>query len=132
MAKVAAAIGRSPDWQRRRDEEPDRAVRLLLRIAGAATVLRPTGDMHMSIIAWIVLGLVAGFIASMLVNRRGGSLFLDLILGVVGAFVGGFLFSQFGHSGVSGLNIYSFVVATLGAVLVLVIYHVVFGSRRSL
>jgi len=84
----------------------------------------------MSILAWIVLGLVAGFIASMLVNRRGGSLVLDLVLGVVGAFVGGFLFTRFGHAGVSGLNLYSFMVATLGAVVVLVIYHALAGRGR--
>jgi len=84
----------------------------------------------MSILAWIVLGLVAGFIASLLVNRRGGSLVLDLVLGVVGAFVGGFLFTRFGHAGVSGLNLYSFMVATLGAVVVLVIYHAIAGRRR--
>jgi uncharacterized membrane protein YeaQ/YmgE (transglycosylase-associated protein family) len=83
----------------------------------------------MSIIAWLVLGLVAGFIASMLVNRRGGSLVLDLILGVIGAFVGGFLFTHFGHAGVTGLNLYSFMVATLGAVVVLVIYHALAGRR---
>jgi uncharacterized membrane protein YeaQ/YmgE (transglycosylase-associated protein family) len=83
----------------------------------------------MSILAWIVLGLVAGFIASMLVNRRGGSLVLDLILGVVGAFVGGFLFTRFGHTGVTGLNLYSFMVATLGAVVVLFIYHALAGRR---
>ena len=83
----------------------------------------------MSILAWVVLGLVAGFIASMLVNRRGGSLVLDLILGVVGAFVGGFLFTRFGHAGVTGLNLYSFMVATLGAVVVLFIYHALAGRR---
>ena len=84
----------------------------------------------MSILAWVVLGLVAGFIASMLVNRRGGSLILDLFLGVIGAFVGGFLFTRFGHAGVSGLNLYSFMVATLGAVIVLVVYHALAGRRR--
>jgi uncharacterized membrane protein YeaQ/YmgE (transglycosylase-associated protein family) len=84
----------------------------------------------MSILAWIVLGLVAGFIASLLVNRRGGSLILDLLLGVLGAFVGGFVTTHFGHAGVTGLNVYSFAVATLGAVIVLVIYHVLEGRRR--
>jgi len=84
----------------------------------------------MSILAWIVLGLVAGFIASMLVNRRGGSLVLDLVLGVVGAFVGGFLFTRFGANGVTGLNIYSIIVATLGAVVVLFIYHAL-ARRRT-
>jgi uncharacterized membrane protein YeaQ/YmgE (transglycosylase-associated protein family) len=83
----------------------------------------------MSIIAWIVLGLIAGFIASMLVNRRGGSLVLDLVLGVIGAFVGGFLFTRFGAGGVSGLNLYSILVAIVGAVVVLFIYHALVGRR---
>ncbi|MDB5457604.1 MAG: Transglycosylase-associated protein [Caulobacter sp.] len=83
----------------------------------------------MSILAWIVLGLVAGFIASKLVNRSGGSLVLDLVLGIVGAVVGGFLFNQFGSAGVSGLNLYSLLVAVIGAVVVLVIYHAITGRR---
>jgi uncharacterized membrane protein YeaQ/YmgE (transglycosylase-associated protein family) len=92
----------------------------------------PANRRHvMSILAWIVLGLIAGFIASMLVNRRGGSLVLDLLLGVVGAFVGGFLFTRFGQAGVSGINLYSILVATIGAVVVLFIYHALVG-RRSL
>ena len=85
----------------------------------------------MSILAWIVLGLIAGFIASKLVNRTGGNLVLDLILGVVGAFVGGFLFSEFGARGVDGLNLYSILVATIGAVVVLFIYHAL-ARRRTL
>ena len=83
----------------------------------------------MSILAWIVLGLIAGFIASKLVNKTGGSLVLDLILGVVGAFVGGFLFTRFGMAGVSGLNLYSILVAIIGAVVVLFIYHAIAGRR---
>ena len=83
----------------------------------------------MSILAWIVLGLVAGFIASKLVNKNGGSLVLDLVLGVVGAFVGGFIFSRLGMGGVSGLNLMSLLVATVGAVIVLFIYHAVAGRR---
>lgn len=84
----------------------------------------------MSILAWIVLGLIAGFIASRIVNRSGGNLVLDLLLGVVGSFVGGFLFTRFGGPGVSGLNIMSIVVATVGAVVVLVLYHAIAGRRR--
>ena len=84
---------------------------------------------HMSFLAWIGLGLIAGFIASLLVNRRGGSLLLDLLLGVIGAFVGGFLFTRFGAGGVSGFNLYSIAVATVGAVVVLFVYHLIF--RRS-
>jgi uncharacterized membrane protein YeaQ/YmgE (transglycosylase-associated protein family) len=85
----------------------------------------------MSILAWIVLGLIAGFIASKVVTRSGGGLVIDLVLGVVGAFVGGFLFTRFGASGVTGFNIYSILVATVGAVVVLVIYHA-FAGRRAL
>lgn len=83
----------------------------------------------MSILAWIVLGLIAGFIASKLVNKTGGSLVLDLLLGVVGAFVGGFLFTRFGAAGVTGLNLYSILVAIIGAVVVLFIYHAIVGRR---
>ena len=83
----------------------------------------------MSILAWIVLGLVAGFIANKLINRSGGGLVLDLVLGIVGAIVGGFVFNQFGSTGVSGFNLYSLFVATLGAVIVLVIYHMLSGRR---
>lgn len=83
----------------------------------------------MSVLAWIVLGLIAGFIASKLVNRSGGNLLLDMVLGVVGAFVGGFLFTRFGAAGVTGLNIYSILVAIIGAVVVLFIYHALMGRR---
>src|SRR5260370_35563365 len=70
----------------------------------------------MSFLAWIVLGLVSGFIASKIVNRRGEGIVLDILLGVVGAFVGGWLFRIFGGHGVSGLNLYSIFVAGSGAV----------------
>ena len=79
----------------------------------------------MSIIAWIILGLVAGFIASKIVNRKGEGIILDILLGIVGAVVGGWLFSLFGRHGVTGLNIYSFIVAIIGGVVFLVIYHVI-------
>jgi uncharacterized membrane protein YeaQ/YmgE (transglycosylase-associated protein family) len=77
----------------------------------------------MSILAWVILGLIAGFIGSKLVNKRGEGMFLDIVLGVIGAVVGGWVFNFFGAAGVSGLNIYSLVVAVIGAVLVLVLYH---------
>ena len=79
----------------------------------------------MSILAWIVLGLIAGFIGSKIVNKSGEGFFLDIILGIVGAVVGGYLFSIFGGHGVTGLNLYSFVVAVIGAILVLVVYHAI-------
>lgn len=77
----------------------------------------------MSFIVWIVLGLIAGFIASKIINKQGEGLFLDIVLGVIGAVVGGWVFHIFGMSGVTGLNIYSLIVAVIGAVVVLVIYH---------
>lgn len=83
----------------------------------------------MSILAWIVLGIVAGFIASKVVNKTGGNLILDLLLGVVGAVAGGFIFNAFGESGVTGFNLYSLLVATLGAIVVLVVYHAITGRR---
>ncbi len=83
----------------------------------------------MSILAWIVLGLIAGFIASKIVNNTGQGIVVDIILGIVGAFVGGWLFNQFGSAGVTGFNIYSMFVAVIGAVVVLFIYHAVAGRR---
>ena len=83
----------------------------------------------MSFLAWIVLGLLAGFIGSKIVNRTGEGLILDIVLGIVGALVGGWLFTKFGYSGVTGLNIYSMFVAVIGAIVVLLIYH--FVVRRT-
>ena len=79
----------------------------------------------MSYFAWIILGLIAGFIGSKIVNKRGEGLVLDIILGVVGAFVGGWLFTMLGASGVTGLNLYSLAVAVVGAIVVLVVYHAI-------
>ena len=83
----------------------------------------------MSIIGWIVLGLISGFNASKIVNKTGEGLILDIVLGIVGGVVGGFVFAQFGAAGVTGLNLYSMLVAVVGAVIVLVLYHMVFGRR---
>jgi uncharacterized membrane protein YeaQ/YmgE (transglycosylase-associated protein family) len=77
----------------------------------------------MSSIAWIVLGLLAGFIGSKLVNKRGEGFIVDVLLGIVGAIVGGWLFNRLGAAGVTGFNLYSLLVAVIGAVVVLVIYH---------
>lgn len=85
----------------------------------------------MTIMAWIILGLVAGFIGSKVVNKSGDGIVIDIGLGVVGAVVGGWLFNIFGMAGVSGLNLYSLLVAALGAVVVLVVYHAVVRSRVS-
>jgi uncharacterized membrane protein YeaQ/YmgE (transglycosylase-associated protein family) len=80
---------------------------------------------NMSFLAWIVLGLLAGFIGSKLVNKQGEGFILDIVLGVVGAVVGGWLFNRFGAAGVTGLNLYSLLVAVIGAVVVLVVYHAI-------
>jgi uncharacterized membrane protein YeaQ/YmgE (transglycosylase-associated protein family) len=77
----------------------------------------------MSFLAWIVLGLLAGFIGSKIVNRQGEGMMLDILLGIVGALVGGWLFSTFGATGVTGLNLYSLLVAVVGSIVFLVVYH---------
>ena len=79
----------------------------------------------MSYLAWIVLGLIAGFIGSKIVNRRGEGLLLDIVLGIVGAVVGGWLAGFFGLAGVSGINIYSIAIAVGGAIVVLLVYHAI-------
>ena len=79
----------------------------------------------MSILAWVVLGLLAGFIGSKIVNKRGEGLMLDIVLGIVGAIAGGFLFNALGAPGVNGLNLYSLFVAVVGSILLLVLYHAV-------
>lgn len=83
----------------------------------------------MSILGWIILGLIAGFIASKIVNKAGEGFFVDILLGIVGAVVGGFLFNTFGAVGVTGFNIYSMIVAVVGAVVVLWLYHAIAGRR---
>ena len=85
----------------------------------------------MSFLGWIFLGLIAGFVASKIVNRQGEGMFLDIALGIVGAIVGGFLFAQVGAAGVTGFNLYSMFVAMTGAVIVLVGYHALVGRRVS-
>jgi uncharacterized membrane protein YeaQ/YmgE (transglycosylase-associated protein family) len=83
----------------------------------------------MSLIVWIVFGLISGFIASKLVNRTGEGMLLDILLGIVGAVVGGWLFHAFGMPGVTGLNVYSVVVAVIGAAVLLVAYHALTNRR---
>jgi uncharacterized membrane protein YeaQ/YmgE (transglycosylase-associated protein family) len=85
----------------------------------------------MSIIAWLILGLIAGFIASKIVNKSGEGLILDIVLGIVGAVVGGYLFTLVGATPVTGLNIYSMIVAVIGAIVVLLIYHAITGRSRT-
>ena len=83
----------------------------------------------MSIIGWLVLVLIAGFIASKIYAGSGQGIVMDIVLGIVGAFVGGFLFNAVGGTGVTGFDLYSMVVAVIGAVVVLWLYHTITGRR---
>ena len=85
----------------------------------------------MSIIVWIILGLIAGFIASKIVNRHGEGVVLDIILGIIGAVVGGWIMTALGGQGVNGFNLYSMLVAIGGAIVVLVIAHAIRGGTAS-
>ncbi len=85
----------------------------------------------MGIISWIILGLIAGFIGSKIVDKQGQGFWLNIALGIVGALIGGFLFDLIGASPVTGLNIYSMIVAIAGSVVVLLIYNAVTGRRRA-
>ncbi len=86
----------------------------------------------MGFFSWLILGLLAGFIGSHVVNSRGEGLIRDILLGIVGAIIGGFLFNLFGAAGVSGLNLYSLLVAVVGSVIFLVGYHAIFRRTRSI
>ncbi len=83
----------------------------------------------MGIVAWLVLGLIAGFLASLMVNKRGEGMLTDILLGIIGAVVGGFIAQFAGFAGITGLNIYSILIAIGGAVVVLLAYHAL--SRRT-
>jgi uncharacterized membrane protein YeaQ/YmgE (transglycosylase-associated protein family) len=85
----------------------------------------------MSFLAWIVLGLLAGFLGSKLVNKRGEGIVIDIVLGIVGAFIGGLLFNLLGARGVSGLNLYSLFVAVIGSVVFLLVYHSLFRRGQA-
>jgi uncharacterized membrane protein YeaQ/YmgE (transglycosylase-associated protein family) len=82
----------------------------------------------MSVLAWIILGLIAGFIASQIVNSSGQGLLIDIVLGIIGAVVGGYLFTAIGATGITGFNLYSIFVSIVGACVVLWLYHAL--SRR--
>jgi uncharacterized membrane protein YeaQ/YmgE (transglycosylase-associated protein family) len=84
----------------------------------------------MSIISWIILGLISGYIATKVANASGEGLLMDMVLGVVGAMVGGAVFRLLGQTGVSGFNAWSVLVSVVGAVVVLVAYHAI-RERQS-
>lgn len=85
----------------------------------------------MSLLGWILFGLITGFLASRVVNQRGEGCILNVALGIVGACVGGFIFNGIGGTGITGFNLYSMFVAVIGAIVVLLIYHA-FTGRRGL
>jgi uncharacterized membrane protein YeaQ/YmgE (transglycosylase-associated protein family) len=84
----------------------------------------------MSILGWIFFGLITGFVASKIIHQQGQGCILNIVLGVIGAFVGGFIFTQIGGQGITGFNLYSMFVAIIGAIVVLLIYHLLTGRRR--
>ncbi len=84
----------------------------------------------MPIIGWIILGIIAGYIASHIVDNGGKGPLLDMVLGIVGALVGGSIFTALGAAPVTGFNLYSLFIAVVGAVVILVIYHALMGRRR--
>jgi uncharacterized membrane protein YeaQ/YmgE (transglycosylase-associated protein family) len=99
------------------------------RALAETDTVRVDSGAGMNIISWLVLGLIAGFVASKIVNKTGEGIVLDIILGIVGAFVGGFIVRTLGiGGGVSGLNIPSLLVAVLGAVVFLIVYHAIRGK----
>jgi uncharacterized membrane protein YeaQ/YmgE (transglycosylase-associated protein family) len=84
----------------------------------------------MSLLGWIVLGLLSGWIGSHIVDNHGKGPLMDIILGIVGAVVGGWLFHLLGGAPITGLSLYSLFVAVVGSVVVLVVYHAALGRRR--
>jgi uncharacterized membrane protein YeaQ/YmgE (transglycosylase-associated protein family) len=84
-----------------------------------------TGGTKVSIVGWIIIGLIAGYIASKIVESRGQGFFLNMLLGIVGGMVGGWLFERFGGTGITGFNLWSMFVAVIGAIVVLVAYHLI-------
>jgi uncharacterized membrane protein YeaQ/YmgE (transglycosylase-associated protein family) len=86
----------------------------------------------MGILAWIVVGLIAGVLGKLIMpGDDPGGIIVTILIGIVGAFVGGFVMNLLGFGDVSGFNIYSILVATLGAVILLAIYRAVVGGRTA-
>jgi uncharacterized membrane protein YeaQ/YmgE (transglycosylase-associated protein family) len=83
----------------------------------------------MSIIGWLILGLIAGFVASKIVNAQRQGIVLDIVLGIIGALVGGLIFDAAGGVGLTGFNAWSLLVAIIGSIIVLVLYHALTGRR---
>jgi uncharacterized membrane protein YeaQ/YmgE (transglycosylase-associated protein family) len=103
----------------------------LLASPAWAQTNQPTVIEGAGVIAWIIIGLIAGYLASRVVNKTGEGTVRDIILGIIGGIVGGILFRALGHPGVTGFNLWSILVAFLGAVVVLVLYHTLTGRHQS-
>jgi uncharacterized membrane protein YeaQ/YmgE (transglycosylase-associated protein family) len=87
---------------------------------------------NMSIISWIVVGLIAGALAKLLLpGDDPGGIIMTAIIGMVGAVVGGFVFGIFGGTGATGFNVWSILVATVGAIILLIIYRLIVGRRTT-
>jgi len=84
----------------------------------------------MGFLSWIILGAIAGFVGSKLVHGAGQGLLMNIVLGIVGALVGGFLSTALGMGGVSGFNLWSLIVSVAGAALTLIIYRKFTGTSR--
>ena len=84
----------------------------------------------MTLVGWIVFGLITGFVASRIVNQQGQGCILNVALGILGAFIGGLIFTSIGGQGITGFNVYSMFVAIIGAIAVLIAYHAITGRRR--
>jgi len=87
--------------------------------------------MHMGFISWLIVGLIAGFLGSKIVNRTGEGLVRDILLGILGAIVGGAIFQRLGYGGVTGVNVGGMVIAGIGSRIVLVVEHLVLGQRTA-
>jgi uncharacterized membrane protein YeaQ/YmgE (transglycosylase-associated protein family) len=95
-------------------------------------ISKPGKVNNMFILIWLVVGLIAGYLAKFVVPGEGpGGVIGDLVVGVVGALLGGWIFGLFGHAGVTGINVYSIVVAFIGAVVLLFIARMVSGRRSG-
>lgn len=83
----------------------------------------------MSLLAWIVLGLLAGFVVSKIFSSTGHGFVLDIVFGIVGAVAGGWLYTTFGRAGITGFSLFGLLIAAVGATLLLVVYHAVYRAR---
>lgn len=87
---------------------------------------------QMGWLAWLIVGAIAGWLASMVMSTdRQQGLLMDIVIGILGAMLGGFLFNQIGSAGVTGFNIWSIFVAFMGAVVLLALIRLLNGRRRT-